>query len=651
MKTRTRVSAAGLFLAVCAHVSADAPGPALRITSPLGRTGLPGTIRIVARLDHVHPDAAVQVHFYVDRLFLSSDTDGPPYEARWSDENPFERHELLAQADIGTDALLSSMVVLNPMPVNEAAEVNSVALEAAIVNEHGQFVRDLTASDFDLLEDLQPQAIDSFAQKREPALFAVLVDSSQSMALRADLLRATAARLLDALAPEDQVLVAPFSRHVLSVTGPTTDRPTALSAISDITPSGGTAILDALQDVGASLRGGTRRRAIVLITDGYDEHSTVEFDETVDVLRRSDLTLYVIGIGGVAGVSLKGEDVLSSLAERTGGRAWFPLDRHRLATAYEAVAADVQHRYFVTYTPKNQRRDGTYRTITLKPRGARYKVRTREGYVAPLAPPIRTSLEFTAIGTGQTAISLTRDDLVVFEDGVPQEVDTFHESLLPVTIMLALDSSGSMKRSAAEAQQAARDFVRAVRPDDALGMILFANTSNYIHSPTERRDWSLEAIDAYVADGGTALYDAVYDSLAQIADVPGRRVVVVVTDGRDENAASSGPGSTRTWEDVLRKLRQAEATVYPVGIGSRVDRARLQELADRSGGSAFFPADVTSLPASYDKILDEIRRRYVVGYQSTNRLRDGNWRSVTIDVRQGGVTVKSRGGYYGPREP
>ena len=69
--------------------------PAIRITSPLGRAALPGTIRIVARVDGpVEPPP--RVHFYVDKLFLSSDTDGPPYDALWTDDNPFERRELIA---------------------------------------------------------------------------------------------------------------------------------------------------------------------------------------------------------------------------------------------------------------------------------------------------------------------------------------------------------------------------------------------------------------------------------------------------------------------------------------------------------------------------------------------------------------------------
>jgi Ca-activated chloride channel family protein len=216
--------------------------------------------------------------------------------------------------------------------------------------------------------------------------------------------------------------------------------------------------------------------------------------------------------------------------------------------------------------------------------------------------------------------------------------------------MLALDASGSMRRSAEHAQEAAREFIGSMRPEDELGMILFADTADYIQSPGTRVEWSLEAIDNYVAAGGTALYDALYDSLAQLEGVPGRRVVVVVTDGRDENNDATAPGSLRTWEDVLRKLGEVEATVYAVGIGSNVDRNRLQVLADRSGGGAFFPADASALAADYHKILDELRRRYVIAYESSNRVRDGGWRTVEIHHRNAEVEIRSRGGYFAPAQ-
>jgi Ca-activated chloride channel family protein len=643
------LTVASVVAALVLGVPAQAQSPsALKITSPVGRTGLTGTIRIVVRADGEEPLVPLRVEFYIDKLHLSDDENGPPYEALWTDENPFERREISVRAELPSGATLTDTVVLEPLRVAEAVEVTSVGLEASVVDTRGRFVRNLAASDFTLLEDNVEQHIDLVTQRREPSLFVLLVDSSQSMAMRYDAVRAAARRFLEPLHPDDVVVVAPFSRTVTTITGPTRDHETILDAITAIQPSGGTAILDAVQDVLPRLAGAYERRAIVLITDGYDEHSTSAFDEAVAAAKKSNVTLYVVGLGGVAGISLKGEKLLTQLADETGGRAWFPRDNSRLAEAYAATAEDVQQRYVMTYTPTNQRRDGTFRKITIKLGNPDLRVRTRDGYTAPLAPPVRASFEFTAIGTAESAPRITLEDIEVLEDGVPQKVDTFQEVALPVTFMLALDSSGSMLRSAERAQDAAREFVHAMRPEDKLGMILFADRAEYVHSPTERRDWSLQAIDGYKALGGTALYDALYDSLAQLSDVQGRRVVVVVTDGRDENAASNGPGSLRGWEDVLSKLQQTDAAVYAVGIGSRVDRAPLQELADRSGGAAYFPTDVTALAADYYRILDELRRRYAVGYESTNRVRNGKWRKVQIRSRAKDVSVRSRDGYFAP---
>ena len=629
--------------------------PTLRITSPLGRTGLPGTIRIVARLDGVtYPRLGlgepkpVSVRFLVDNVLLSTDQDGAPYDALWVDDNPFEARELTAEADLPSGTTLRTSVTLNPLEITDTAEISSVAVDATVVDSKGRFVNNLTAREFTLLEDGKPQALDLVTQNREPALFTLLIDSSQSMKIRSSAVRATAVRLLASIAAEDQVVVAPFSRTVTSVTGPTTDRGTVLDAIAAIRHQGGTAILDAVGETATLLAGGTRRRAVVLITDAYDENSESGFDAAIDKLKQSGVTLYVVGVGGIAGVSYNGEALLKRLCEETGGRAWFPRDDQQLGRAYEAIAGEVHQKYFMTYTPTNQRRDGNWRSIDVQIPGSDYRVRARKGYTAPVAPPVRASLEFAGIGPGQVPLALTRDDLAVFEDGAPQSIDVFQEAVLPVTFMLALDSSGSMKRSADQARDAAREFVTAMRPEDRLGMVLFSNKSSLIHVPTERRDDSLKSIDGYVADGGTALYDALYDSLEQIATVEGRRAVVVVTDGRDENAASTGPGSVRTWEEVLQKLEQTEASVYAVGIGNRVDRPRLQQLARKSGGAAYFPTTVSSLAADYQKILDEIRRRYIIGYESTNRTRDGKWRAVEIRTHEQGVEIRSRGGYYAP---
>jgi VWFA-related protein len=627
----------------------EANPPAIKITSPLGRSGLPGTIRIVARLDGMpSSDTPVPVKFAVDGKPLSTDTDGPPYEATWVDENPFEAREITAEATGGDGVTVRDGVTLKPLEITEAADVSSVAVEATVLDASGHFVTGLTADDFSLQEDGTVEKIDVFRQQRDPALFTLLVDSSHSMSSRAEAVRSAARRFLDSIAVDDQVVVAPFSRSITAITGPTTDHATVLQAIAAIKPAGGTAILDALREAVDHLTPLSGRRAVVLITDGYDEHSQSQIDAAVRTLNGGNVPVYVIGFGGIAGISLNGEKLLNTLAAETGGRAWFPRDEPQLGKAYETIASEVQHRYFLTYTPQNQRRDGTWRKIAVDVARPGVKVRARSGYNAPKAPPVHPVIEFTAVGDSQEPASVTLEDLIVTEDGVEQKIETFEEAVDPVTVVLALDGSGSMKKAAAQAQAAARDFVNALRPEDRIAMISFADRSVLVHGPTEKREETLKAIDGYTATGGTALNDALYDSLTQVSKLEGRRAIVVVTDGRDENAASNGPGSAQSWEEVVGQLEQTNATIYAIGLGANVDRARLQTLAQKTGGRALFPSDVTTLAASYRKIVDELRRRYVIGYESTNSERDGQWRKLDIRTRDRSVTVRSRGGYYAP---
>ena len=100
-------------------------------------------------------------------------------------------------------------------------------------------------------------------------------------------------------------------------------------------------------------------------------------------LKAANVTVYSMPIGGVAGVSVKGERMLRVIAEQTGGRAFFPWNAKELAEACATIADDVQHRYVVTYTPSNQRHDGAWRAIRLETRDPAYSVVARDGYSRP----------------------------------------------------------------------------------------------------------------------------------------------------------------------------------------------------------------------------------------------------------------------------
>ena len=644
-------------MAVCLLVTGVSAGDApdtkvtplsVRITSPLGRTGIAGAIRVVAQVRQVRGTALQPVRFYVDNVLLGEDQEGPPFAVEWLDEDPFEPHEISVEVrdDLGHTARDS--VFLEPFELTEAMETLSVLLEVSVQDQDGRFVTGMRALDFIVREDDVPQALDLVGSETLPATYTLLVDSSQSMARRFDVVQRAAGRLAQYLRPHDLILVAPFSQTLGPVTGPTDDRTTVSEAIASIQPQGGTAILECLADVAKRLDGIDGRHVVVLITDGYDEHSTVAFEESLAAVRNTRATLYVIGIGGVAGISLHGERLLRRLATETGGRVFFPSRDNQLPKVHQLVAADVQHRYLVGYTPTNQSHDGAWRGINLTTAEPDYRVRTRPGYFAPAPPPLRPSLEFTVTDTERQYLEVSVDDLIVLEDGVEQMVDTFHEAVTPVSLVLALDASGSMKKSADAVIEAARTFVQALRPEDSLAVVSFADQPFFEHDLTTNRTSSLEAIDRYQAVGGTALYDALADSLGRLKTIEGRRVVVVLTDGRDENNPGTAPGSVRTFDQVLDRLKETAATVFAIGLGPNIDRVVLERVVAESGGEAYFPEDVSTLQDEYRRIVENLRRRYVISYSSTNPVRDRTWRAVEIRSRLPNTVITSRGGYLAP---
>ena len=567
---------------------ADTADLSVRITSPLGRTGGVGAVRIVAQIQDPPGATLNPVRFYVDGTLFKTDDDGPPYAVEWTDENPFERRELAVEVDDSEGRKARDKVVLEAFEITEISEVASVLLEAGVYDKKGRFVNGLNPASFAVQEDGVRQSIDLVSHERVPATFALLIDSSQSMSQQFDFVKEAATRLTAFLRPKDSVVVAPFAKRLAALTGPTGDRRTIVEAIQHIEPTGGTAILDSLIELSERLPKAEDRRSVILISDGYDQHSHASFDDALAAVKSAGITIYVVAIGGVAGISLKGERELKQLANETGGRVFFPPRADELASVYDQLAADAQNRYLVTYTPTNTVRDGSWRTVSLTTPAAQYLVRTRAGYRAPKPPPIRPTLEFTVTDLTGRYVEISADDLVVSEDGVDQKVDTFHEAEMPLSIVLALDSSGSMRKSADALMAAARTFVEALRPQDKLSLLFFSDGVLVAHDLGTNRQTSLDAIDGYKPVGGTALYDALAGAFTTLKPVEGRRAVVVMTDGRDENNPGTAPGSRHTLPEVLQLAKEVEATVLPIGLGTNLDRAGLERLADISGGAGLF---------------------------------------------------------------
>jgi len=360
-------------------------GPlAVRITSPLGRTGATSGVRIVAQVNGSANVTAVR--FYVDGVMLGEAKKGPPWGIDWTDENPLEKREIRVDAFDAAGHAATDSVTLKPLEIVDHTEVSSVYVETSVQDKTGRFVTGMTGSGFALFEDDIPQTLDVVRPEQLPATFTLLIDTSQSMSRRIDFVRDAAMELAGYLRAKDRIIVAPFSKTLETITGPTDDRTTVYDAISAIQPGGGTAILNSLAQTAKLISGVEGRHAVILLTDGYDEHSTESFDDTLRAIQGTGAAVYVVGIGGVAGISLKGERFLRQIADDTGGRAFFPSREIELKPIHELVAAEVTLRYVLTYTPKNQQADGTWRRITVKPVDAKHSLVAIDVLLVPKVP-------------------------------------------------------------------------------------------------------------------------------------------------------------------------------------------------------------------------------------------------------------------------
>lgn len=656
--TRAVVGAV-LAVVVASAAAASPPGPAqspapvapVRIVSPHGRLASTGPVRIVAQVHLPGGRRPARVEFLVDDAVVGEDAEGPVHAVEWQDDNPFLPVTIRVRATDAAGAVHEDRVDLPALDITDETSVASVLLEVAVYGEDGRHIAGLTREHFALREDGIVQALDMAAPDTVPTTVTLLLDASQSMSYRYDFVRRAARRLATLLRPTDQLAVVPFSKTLGALTGPTRDESAIISAIDEIKASGGTAIADALSEAAHRFEDAPGRQVFVLLTDGYDEHSSTAFAQAVAAIKRMRGTLYAVGIGGTAGISLRGRDALKAMAEQTGGRAFFPTREEELPLVQDHISADVQFRYLLSYTPTNQARDGRWRRIALRTGNPDHIIKTREGYFAPAPAPIRPSIEFTVTDATRAPVIVGPDDLTVTEDGVTQAIDSFQEAVAPVTIMMALDQSGSMRKAAETVQAAALSFIDAVRPEDRLGVVSFHDRATVSTDVGSSRVLPRDAVTRYVAAGGTALYDAIGLSLERLADVQGRRAIVVLTDGRDEDNPGTGPGSQRTLPEILEQVRDVDVAIFAIGLGPQVDRRTLERLAAASGGEAYFPATAEELAGDYARVVEDLRRRYVISYTSTNATRDGAWRAVNLSSARDGLVFRSRGGFRAPGAP
>jgi Ca-activated chloride channel family protein len=245
--------------------------------------------------------------------------------------------------------------------------------------------------------------------------------------------------------------------------------------------------------------------------------------------------------------------------------------------------------------------------------------------------------------SGKFISGLKREQFRVLEDGKPQKILHFADEAAPLEIVVAMDISGSMGGAIDDLKNAVRQFISRLKPTDLVTLVAF-NQEMFVLTQRESDQAKLSAaVDRLTAWGGTTLYDAIIQSLNLLSRQPGRRSLVVFSDGEDQS-------SQATFAVVDRALRASDAGLFMVALGRGREQATLREtleaLAEPSGGRALFADKSEDLGNAFAELLNELTHQYLIGFESANTLQDGAWRKLEVDLPGTNHKVRARQGYF-----
>jgi Ca-activated chloride channel family protein len=271
---------------------------------------------------------------------------------------------------------------------------------------------------------------------------------------------------------------------------------------------------------------------------------------------------------------------------------------------------------------------------------------------------------------GRLISNLTKDDFVVTEDGKPQDVIVFANALAGTTVEegltgdakgrgrdllaldlgLLLDTSDSMLKELRLSKEAAVRFLDTIPRARELYTVFFDEEIRVSRYDSENQQGLFERIHELKGGGNTALYDAIATYISRVQGAPGRKTLVLFSDGEDSRS-SLGIG------EFMEVVRSSGVTIYPIAFSggfpagsSRALKSKvfLQQIAEMTGGQVYSPHASRELAAIFQKILDELAAQYVLGFVSTNPNQDGKFRKLKVELKRPGLKVRHRPGYYAP---
>jgi Ca-activated chloride channel homolog len=248
----------------------------------------------------------------------------------------------------------------------------------------------------------------------------------------------------------------------------------------------------------------------------------------------------------------------------------------------------------------------------------------------------------------QLVPSLDKSAFTVFDNGVPQTITSFRREDVPVAMGIVIDNSGSMRDKRAKINQAVLNLIRASNSKDEIFVVNFSENPYLDQDFTSDVNLLQAALHQVSLRGSTALYDAVVASSLHLDNAPlEKKVLLVITDGQDNM-------SRETLEEASRRLQKPNGpTVYAIGLlGNglqRSGREALQNLAERSGGVAYFPETLDQVDDITRTVARDIRSQYMIAYRPQNQNAKPQYQSVRVEAHANGygkLTVRTKSGYF-----
>jgi Ca-activated chloride channel homolog len=275
-------------------------------------------------------------------------------------------------------------------------DTDMVLLDVTVIDQNNIPVMNLKKEDFSVYEDKVKQTIESVSREEAPVSFGMVIDTSGSMKPKLHTVSDAAVLLIKQMRQDDEAFVASFKAEAELAQEFTADRRELEDAIGKLYTSGGTALLDAIIATAdyAQEKGKRRRKALVIFSDGLEKNSSVKEKEVMEVIKENEVQVYLVGFIDVEmeenrpfgkSPAKKAKELLSVIADDSGGRAYFPKDISEIPAVAAQISKDLRTQYVVSYYPTNENRDGAFRNVqvSVNSQGASKLIaRTRRGYYA-----------------------------------------------------------------------------------------------------------------------------------------------------------------------------------------------------------------------------------------------------------------------------